>query len=381
VTEPSRRRRGAGAVYQRQSDGRWVGVVDLGWIDGRRRRRTVYGQTEDEVLDKLADLWRLQAQGVDLSARSRTVGEWLREWLRDVKGGQAVSPTTWDRYRHAIEDHLIPSLGKIKLEMLRPRDIQQMLARRHSRMSAASLVKVHAVLRNALEDAVRLELVSRNAAKAVRPPKLEAGHRPVLTPEGARALLAEFVRERMGAAFALMLVMGLRRSEVLALRWSDLDLDERRLRVSRSLVRAAGALHLRPTKTYRSARSLPLPALVVPLLEQRREQQTKDQVKAAEAWQDSGLIFTTMIGTPVEPRNLDREWDAVRKRVGLSWVRLHDLRHAYATFLLAEGIEPRTVMELMGHSTLRLTMELYGHALPERMHEAAKMLDELLDRE
>jgi integrase len=98
-----------------------------------------------------------------------------------------------------------------------------------------------------------------------------------------------------------------------------------------------------------------------------------------EAWHDLGLIFSTTIGTPVEPRNLSRRWHVLRERIGLPWARLHDLRHAFATFLLAEGVEPRTVMELMGHSTLRLTMELYGHAVPEQMHEAAKMIDGLLD--
>jgi integrase len=254
-----------------------------------------------------------------------------------------------------------------------------MLAARRERLSAASLVKVHAVLRNALEDAVRLELVPRNVAKAVRPPAVRPAQRQVIAPDVARTLLDEFVKDRVGAAFALMLTMGLRRSEVLALRWSDLDLSQQTIRVNRGLVRSKGALHLRQTKTHRSTRSLPVPALVVPLLEARGDQQSKDQVAAAEAWHDLGLIFSTSIGTPVEPRNLSRRWHVLRERVGLPWARLHDLRHAFATFLLSEGIEPRTVMELMGHSTLRLTMELYGHAVPERMHEAAKKIDRLFD--
>jgi len=165
---------------------------------------------------------------------------------------------------------------------------------------------------------------------------------------------------------------------VLGLRWEDIDLLSGRLHIRRALQRVQGSLQLVETKSHRSSRALPIPKNVVPVLDRQRARQLRERLAAGTAWQEEGLVFATSIGTPVEPRNVNRRFTQLRDRAGLSWLRLHDLRHACATFLLAEGVEPRTVMEILGHSTIRLTMDTYGHVLPERLAAAAEAMDRAL---
>ena len=373
-----RRSHGEGGVYQRESDGRWVGAVDLGWIDGKRRRRVVYGRTEREVLGKLRDMRRASERGQDLSARPRTVAEWLAEWMAEVKAHDGTRTTTLRRYQQIVDGHLVPVLGKVRLDHLAPRDVQRLLSERRESVSAATLVKIHGVLRVALADAERMELVPRNVARAVRPPSLTREERRALTVSEAQRFLKVLTGHRLEAVFVVALTMGLRRGEVLGLKWDDIDVDGRTLWVRRAVQRVGGELRFVEPKTHRSRRSLPIPSSAVAVLERHRARQAVDRLSVGEVWRDYGLVFTTSIGTPLEPRNVNRAFDQLREAAGLSWLRLHDLRHACATFLLAEGIEPRTVMEVLGHSTIRLTMDTYGHALPERMHAAADALDRLL---
>lgn len=373
-----RRGKGEGSIYRRASDGKWVGVLELGWVEGRRRRRLVYGSTRRGVVEKLAALRRAQEQGVDLLAPPRTVGQWLEEWLTDVKAHDGTRGSTLARYRQVVRVHLAPGLGRVRLDQLTARDVQRFLVGRSAVLSPASVVKVHAVLRVALGDAERLELVARNAARSVRAPRLARQERRVLTPAEARRFLDLVATDRLEAVIVLAVTLGLRRGEVLGLRWADVDLGAGLLRVERALQRVGGDLRLVEPKTRGSARSLRLPSLAIAALERQRARQAAERLRIGPAWQESDLVFTTPIGTPMEPRNVSRRFDQMRREAGLEWLRFHDLRHACATFLLASGMEPRTVMEVLGHSTIRLTMDLYGHVLPERMSAAAAAMDEAL---
>lgn len=371
----ARRGHGEGSIYQRASDGRWVGVLDLGWHDGKRKRRTVYGATRAEVVKELTALRRAQEKGLDLLARPRTLSEWLDEWLTEIKTGDGTRPTTLARYRGVVEKQLKPGLGKLRLDKLAPRDVQRFLASLGDDLSAATVTKVHGVLRVALSDAERLDLVTRNVAKSVRPPSIREPERRSLDVEEARRFLDVASGDRLECVFVLGLTLGLRRGEVLGLRWRDVDMAARTLQVVQALQRAEGQLMLVAPKTKRSRRLLPLPETAVVALERHRVRQVAERLKAGAIWTDSGLVFTSTVGTPMEPRNVNRRFDELRARAGLPWLRLHDLRHGCATFLLAQGVEPRTVMEVLGHSTYRLTMDLYGHALPDRMRAAAEVMD------
>jgi integrase len=371
-----RRAHGEGSVYE-QRPGVWAAVVDLGWVDGKRKRKYVYAKSEAEAIAKRDDLRRQLQLGVNLAAPPRTVAAWLEEWLRDIKAHDGTRPSTLRRYREVVNTHLIPSLGRIKLDKLTPRDVQRFITNLKDKVAPATVVKVHGVLRVSLSDAVRMDLVPRNAAKAAKPPSLGRNERRALTPEEAQKLLSAIADNRLASVFILALATGLRRGEILGLRWSDVDLAGRVLFVRRALQRVEGRLQFVPTKTHRSARPIPLSRLAVQALEQQRVRQAKERLKAGELWQDKDLVFASTIGTPMEPRNVNRVFDELRKATGLEWLRLHDLRHAFATFLLDQGEELRTVMELLGHSTIRLTADTYGHVLSARARAAAESIDRL----
>lgn len=376
----TRRAHGEGGLYQRASDGRWVGVVDLGWIDGKRRRRTVYGRTQKEARDKMNELRKAADKGQDLAAKPQTVAQWLAYWLDEIKGHDGTRPSTLARYRYAINGHIVPVLGKVRLDKLTPADVRRLHAARRDSMKPASLAKVHAVLRAALADAERMDLVSRNVAKSVQPPKLGTAEPRELTVEQARRFLDVAAGDRLEALFVVALTMGLRRGELPGLRWDDVDLDAGTLRVVRSAQRVSGTLCLVEPKTRGSRRPLPIPATTVEALRRHQERQDQERAAAGTAWKDNGLVFASTVGTLMEPRNVTRRVQQLRLRADLPTLRLHDFRHACASFLLAAGVEPRTVMEILGHATMRMTMERYGHALPERMRVASDAMDDLLAR-
>jgi integrase len=177
----------------------------------------------------------------------------------------------------------------------------------------------------------------------------------------------------------LALTTGLRRGELLGLRWSDVDLDKRVLFVRQTVQRSDGVLRVVKPKTYRSARAVPLPRLACDSLERHKALQGQEEQDAGELWRGSGLCFGNTLGGPMEPRNVNRRFEIARKAAGLDWLRLHDLRHAFATFLIHNGQELRTVMDLLGHSTIRLTADTYGHVLPRRAREAADGIDRIMN--
>jgi len=236
VTGKRRRAHGEGSVYQR-ADGMWVAAVDLGWIDGKRRRRVVYGKTEQEAIGKRDDLRRQLQLGVDLGAPPRTLAAWLAEWLNDVKAHDGTRASTQRRYREVFNTHLGPGLGKIRLDRLNARDVQRFLTMLRGRLAPATIIKIHGVLRAALSDAERLDLVPRNVAKSAKPPSLGRLERRALTPVEAKSLLGELVGDRLEGLFVVAIATGLRRGEVLGLRWSDVDLAGGTLYVRRSPAR------------------------------------------------------------------------------------------------------------------------------------------------
>ena len=245
-------------------------------------------------------------------------------------------------------------------------------------LSASTVGHIHGLIRNVLADAEREELVHRNAARAVRPPSVRPVERQVLTVEDARRLIESIRGDRLEALWVCALTVGLRRGELLGLRWSDVDFEAKTLVVRQTVLRVGGQLVFAEPKTDRSRRQVPVPDDALDRLRRHRVQQARERLAVGGRWREFGLVFASTVGTPMEPRNVDRAWHAARAKVGLTWLRLHDLRHACATFMLASGASPRTVMKTLGHSQIALTMNTYAHVLPEvertAVDDAAKRL-------
>jgi integrase len=384
MTRKGRRRKGEGAVYQRASDGLWVGMLDLGIIAGQRRRKTVYGQTERETIEKLSTLRTAHDRGIDLLAPTLTVGQWLDVWLSDIKGFDGTRPRTLTLYQGLAERYVKPVIGGVRLDKLTPAHVQRLVTEtrngqtaRGTPPSASTLRHVYKLIRNALGDAYRMELVTRNVATQVKAPPLDRHRRVGLDVAEALRLFDVINGERLEALYVLALTTGLRRGELLALRWDDIDLGSRQLHVRRALQRVDGKLQVAEPKTSSSRRTVVLPRLAVRHLQEHKKRQDAERQALGKAWRDHGLVFASSIGTPVEPRNVNRRWDELRRRAGLDWLRLHDLRHGCATLLLGKGVPDRVIMEVLGHAEIGVTMNTYAHVLPVLRQEAADAIDEL----
>jgi integrase len=382
---PKRRRaRGEGAIFKRASDGLWVGTLDLGVVDGHRRRKAVYGQTEREVLQKVTTLRTAHDRGIDLLAPALTVGQWLDVWLSDIKGFDGTRPRTLTLYEGLADRYVRPVIGGVRLDKLTPAHVQRLVTEtrtgqtsRGTPPSASTLRHVYKLIRNALGDAYRMELVTRNVAMQVKAPPLSKERRVALDMAEAKRLLDVIDGERLEALYVLALTTGLRRGELLALRWDDIDLGSRQLHVCRAMQRVDGKLQIVEPKTSSSRRTVVLPRFAMRHLQEHKKRQDAERQELGDAWREHGLVFASSIGTPIEPRNVNRRWDELRRKASLPWLRLHDLRHGCATFLLAKNVPDRVIMEVLGHAEIGVTMNTYAHVLPVLRQEAADAIDEL----
>lgn len=371
---------GEGTAYKRP-DGRWAGQCYVTETDGRRRRRTVYGSSRREVERKVAGLLEREAEGRRVAPALLTVGDYLEEWLTQIVFHR-VRANTLSAYRFQSERYLIPDLGRKKLATLSARDLRLYVeSLRRRGVGVRTIGYVHATLRAALEDAVREEVLDRNVAKLVSVPRPVRDERLPLSIEEVKVLLAKNRDHRLFALLLVLALLGLRRSEALGLQWDDVDLETGALEIKRGLHRVDGALVTLPTKTARSRRTIPLPGLVVESLERHRVRQEKELTDLAERWPATGYVFTTPIGTPIDPRNCTRIVQEACRKSDVRVVRLHDFRHGAVSVLLGLGVPPRTAMDIAGHSTIEMTMNVYGHVSLDEKREALDRIGELFGDE
>ena len=255
----SRRGHGEGSIYQRKSDNKWVGTVDLGWADGKRKRKVVYGATRAAVRDRMAEVQRQLHDGSLPTGRQR-IGPFLEEWLTVVLPSTNIRPSTVANYALVVRKHLIPGLGHHWLDKLRPDDVQRFLNDKATTLSPRSVQNLRTLLGAALQHAMKWGYVPRNVARLTNPPKLERKEVVPLSPIEARQLLKASKDDRLFALYAVALAIGLRKGEVSALRWIDVDLEAATLRVTGTLKRVTGEGLVRDEpKTHRSRRTVPLP--------------------------------------------------------------------------------------------------------------------------
>jgi integrase len=407
MAKPKKNANNEGTIYQRK-DGRWEGSAYVLTTEGTYKRRSVYGRTWDDAHEKLTKLKADSLGGLPVATSKMTVAEYLAYWLANVAMGK-VRRTTYVNYESLVRNYVTPEFGKKKLARLTARDIRAFLAKtaatcqccaqgkdekrpQHKRRCCAlgecckklpsdrTVRFLLVILRAALQHAVREDELPRNVARNV---ELGMGTRreiePLTVQEG-RQLLAAARDNRLWAAYELAIRIGLRRGELLGLRWSDVDLYEGVLTVRQALQRVGGELLIVAPKTQRSARRVALPAECVTALRAQRAQQIADQKAAGDSWKGAaqGLVFTTKNGTPIEPRNLNRSFAALSARAGVRKVRFHDLRHTCASLLHEQGADARMIMEVLGHSSIRVTMDIYTFVRLDSQRSAFDRVGEVL---
>jgi len=369
----TRRANGEGSVYKR-SDGRWCATVSLD--DGRRK--SFYGKTRQETGRKLATAVKARHDGLPIPAEKQTVAQFLSEWLQSTR--PALRYRTWQRYEELVRLHALPTVGRLSLARLEPGHLQRLYGERLSAgQSPASVQRLHAVLHRALRDAQRWGLVARNVAALVERPRASRREMMALDPEQARSLMNAAAGERLEALYVLALTTSMRQGELLALRWPDVDLDRGALQVRGSLQRLPDGLTIVEPKTANSRRQVALTRAAVEVLRRHRVEQNEERLKLGGAWEDNGLVFANEVGRPIEVRNLmRRSFLPLLKGSSLPVIRFHDLRHTAATLLLGEGVHPKVVAEMLGHSRISTTLDLYSHVTPTMQRQAAEALDAVL---
>lgn len=413
--EPGRRRQrqrrghkrvnGEGTIYQRK-DGRWEGAAYVLTTGGTMKRVRVYARSYDDARKSLTKLVEQSDQGIPVASKSWTAAEYLTYWLRHVVYEER-KPKTYQGYEGVVRLHLIPGLGKKRLSKLTAQDVRAFITRtrnecqccKHgwdaarseprccalkggeccqSHLSARMVQSIHAVLRNALQFAVREELLPRNVAQLVKvsAPKYKVNRG--LTVNQARRVLKVARGERLYALYVLALCLGLRRGELLGLRWTDVDLATGTLEVVQNLQRVGGQLRFVRPKTEDSERTIPIPDICAEALRDHLQRQGAEKEAAGDDWQDHGLVFPSRLGTPMEPDNLRRSWGRICEAAGLDGVRFHDIRHTCVSLLLDLKVPPHIVRDIVGHSDIDVTMTIYAHVSLDEKRKALRKLGDSL---
>ncbi|MEU9500347.1 tyrosine-type recombinase/integrase [Streptomyces sp. NPDC048196] len=408
-----KRGNGEGSIYPYKN-----GFAAYVWVttpDGKKKRKYVYGKTREDVHDKWIRL-HAEAKKGPVDTKSPTIAQYLAYWLKEVVEPD-LRPKAAETYAMHVRLYLTPGLGSKRLDKLSVRDVRTWInqlqiqcqccaqgkdaarprvdknpARRQrccaigrcckQTVSRRTVQDARTVLRSALSNAMREELVSKNVASLVQ---VRSAAVPKSKPkpwsvEEARTFLeaARAAGDPLYPAYVLALVLGLRRGEVLGLTWDSVNLDAGEITVEQQLQRVAGRLVHGETKTKASTAVLPLPDICVTALQLRRKAQEAAKQAAGELWTDSGFVFTTRCGTPIEPRNFNREFAARSAKAGVRRIRLHETRRICGSLLAALDVHPRIAMQILRHSKIAITMEIYTYVPSASTRKAMRKLGEHL---
>ncbi|HXC75682.1 MAG TPA: tyrosine-type recombinase/integrase [Candidatus Acidoferrum sp.] len=371
---PGRRGKGEGSIVKR-TDGRWAAYAT--GLNGQRRY--VYGKTRTDVAHKLGALTQQLSSGLPLPSGQETVASFLATWLEGRRS--QLRPAPWRRSEEYVRIHIVPVIGNVKVSRLTPHHLTRLYeSRLGAGLSTTSVHHLHATLHTALGQAVRWNLVPRNVADLVDPPRIRRLEMTVFGPDQVRVLLDAARGGPLEAIITVAVSTGMRRGELLALRWRDVDLDRSTVRVVGTLQRGFDRkLIIAEPKTSHSRRQVEISSLATDALRRHRATQTSLRLMLGEEWEDHDLVFPNQFGNPQDGGHLVLgQFVPLLKRAGLPRIRFHDLRHTAASLLLGRGVHPKIVSEMLGHATIGITLDLYSHATPTMHREAARTMDEVL---
>lgn len=379
----SAKRRGnsEGSTPRRRPDGRWQ--INLRVTDelGRQSRHTIYGDTAQEARDKAAEIRKRVEGGQPARDRRETVAAFTTHWIDTSLQASERKRNTKVMYAGVARTHIFASsLADLTLDRIRPSHVEGWIVElRRKGLAESTIRSAYTILRAVLDTAVRDGALAANPAAAIRRPRVRAKEAAYLTPTQVAVLLRAAEGSRYAPMFALLVRTGLRRGEALALQWADVDFARSLLRVRGTLSRIDGELLVTEPKTAKSKRFVPLSEPTARLLHDVQATQAEERRLAGSAWTQTGYVFTTEFGVPCDPRNAFRALRVAATKAGLPHAGLHTLRHSAASVMLTRGVPLKVVSEILGHSSISITGDIYGHVSPDVAREAMDMLGDALD--
>jgi integrase len=368
-----------------RSPGHWAIVIDVrDPTTGKRKRKWhSFSGTRREARIEAARLITEMESGAYVDATRETIATFLDRWIEHMQG--QVSPRSLERYAELCRNNIMPLLGAIPLAKLQPTQISQAYAKALTSgrrdgtggLSPRTVHHLHRVLRESLQQAVRWQLLARNPADAVKPPKVERKQMQTLDAEATVALIEAARGTNLFMPTLLGILCGLRRGEITALRWRSIDLERGQLSVTASTEQTNRGIREKETKSGK-ARTVALPSLIVDELRRHRVAQAEGFLAAGVRLTDDHHVVAREDGQPLQPRSLTHAFVKFLRRHGLPLIRLHDLRHSHATHMLAAGVHPKIAQERLGHSSVSVTIDLYSHVLPGMQAEAVSKVDAAL---
>jgi integrase len=367
----------------------WAVVLDIGPdVDGKRRQKwhSVRG-TRRDAQRELTRLLNQLNTGAYVEPSRISLAEYLDRWLLDYAKPK-VAAKTYDRYREMIDIHIKPALGAFVLPKLAPLHIQGFYSRALASgrkdgkggLSAQTVLHFHRLLHKALAQAVKWQLLARNPSDAVEPPRPVPKEMQVLDEDETATLLDQLGNSRLHIPVLLAVTTGLRRGEILGLRWSDVDFASGTVTVVQSLEQTSEGLNFKSPKTHRSRRAVALPSMTVEALRAHRAEQGKERLSIGPDYDDNDLVCPRPGGSPWRPDVFSGSFVKSIRRLDIRQIRFHDLRHSHATHLLRAGVHPKVVSERLGHSRVGITLDTYSHVLPGMQEDAVQRIDAVLSK-
>ena len=375
-------------IYKRKSDGRWCGQLTIGTDPktGKQKRKYFYGDKRKDVAKQMSELKQKLFDGNYNEPSDMKVGAWLTRWNQGRKSKLAFG--TYRAYRIWIDNHINPEIGHIKLKDLTTRRVQKLLNDKledrgvegKGGLAVNSVKHIYGTINAGLEQAVKEGLVNKNVAAAAEPPKKQEEEKlHTWTKEEVKLFLNAAKDHRYYLVFYIALNTGMRKGEILGLKWEDIDFKAKRISVNRQVYRTDEGLTLKRVKTKAGERVIPINDVMIQKLQKQKEQQETIAEMLNKEYNKYNLVNINSAGNPISPRNAYRLFKRLTKEIDVEQIRFHDLRHTFSTLFLQNGGNIKTLQQILGHASISTTMDTYSHVTDEMLNSATDNISSMFD--